>query len=255
MVNHYLKIIIVLIALAPSHAVSAAPKYKEVASDKKHSGTTMVNHEGVTDVPVSAREINRIVSDNVIYNIKVPEGSPIVAEIDANEGKNAFLQFKGHKDEIIYVTTKGAVYTLRLKPSDIGAQKIHLAASSQKGVTQLYGNKREKLAVDIIKAAFVESGVIKNARKTKLSRERRIIKDIIIKEHLKYNFDDDNLELKIYIVKLANSFKYPEFKVEERNFLLPSLTKAPIAIALSRQHLTKKDYVRLFILGGRGKHE
>ena len=109
--------------------------------------------------------------------------------------------------------------------------------------------------MDLIKAAFTEGDIIKNARKTKLSRERRIVKDIIIKEHLKYNFDDDNLELKVYIVKLADSFKYPEFKVEERNFLLPSLAKEPIAIALSRQHLTKKDYVRLFILGGRGKHE
>jgi hypothetical protein len=116
-------------------------------------------------------------------------------------------------------------------------------------VTKLHGNTREKLAVEIIKAAFSKGKLLEKARESRPSRSHRLVKNIIIKEHRRYDFEQDRLSLMVYIVKLANSFKYPKFKVTEKNFLIPDLTQKPIGIALSRDYLTKNDYVRLFILG------
>jgi hypothetical protein len=235
-----------LCVLLATHSVFAAPKFKEVASDKKYKGVVHVRPDGVNEVPVSTREINHILSDHNINNIKLPEDSPLSIDI---QGKNAFLQCKSKKPEIIYISTQGNIYTLRIKPTAIGAQKIHLVGNINNAVTKLHGNSREKLAVEIIKAAFSKGKLLEKARESRLSRHRRLIKDIIIKEHRRYDFEEDHLTLKVYIVKLANSFKYQRFKVTEKNFLIPDLTKKPIGIALSRDYLTKNDYVRLFILG------
>lgn len=238
-----------LSALLITHQAYAAAKFKEVASDKKYQGAVSVSQEGVGNVPVSSTDINRIVSDHLIYHIKLPEDASIMAEIDTTGGKNAFLQYKGKKTQTIYVSTKGGVYTLRIKPAAIGAQKIHLVGNVSNSVSKLYGNKREKLAVDIIKAAFSKGKLLEKARKSRRFRHRRLIKDIIIKEHRRYDFEEDHLTLNVYIVKLADSFKYPKFKVTEKSFLIPDLTNKPMGIALSRDYLTKNDYVRLFILG------
>jgi hypothetical protein len=235
-----------LCVLLTTHQAYAAPKYKEFASDKKYKSVVHVRPDGVNEVPVSTREINHILSDYNINNIKLPEDSNLSIDI---QGKNAFLQCKSTTPDIIYISTKGNIYTLRIKPTAIGAQKIHLVGNINNAVTKLHGNKREKLAVEIIKAAFAKGKLLEKARESRLFRHRRLIKDIIIKEHRRYDFEEDRLTLKVYIVKLADSFKYPKFKVTEKNFLIPDLTKKPIGIALSRDYLTKNDYVRLFILG------
>jgi hypothetical protein len=59
----------------------------------------------------------------------------------------------------------------------------------------------------------------------------------------------DNLYLMVYIIKLADRFKYDQFKISEKNFLLPELCKNPIGLALSRDFLSKTGYTRLFIVG------
>lgn len=237
---------IVLLTIFAASAASAAPKLKELAADQKYKGVAYVRQDSVAEVPVSTREINHILSDYNINNIKLPEDSPLSIDI---QGKNAFLQCKSTKPEIIYISTKGNIYTLRIKPARIGAQKIHLVGNINNAVSKLHGNKREKLAVEIIKAAYSKGKLLEKARESRRSRPRRLIKDIIIKEHRRYDFEEDHLTLDVYIVKLAGSFKYPQFKVTEKNFLIPDLTKKPIGIALSRDYLTKNDYVRLFILG------
>lgn len=224
----------------------AAPRFKEIASDQKYKGVVEVRPDGINDVPVSTREINHIVAQSNINNIKLPEDSPLSIDI---QGKNAFLQCKSSQPEIIYISTKGSIYTLRIKPARIGAQKIHLIGATTNAVAKMHGNKREKLAVEIIKAAYGKGKLLEKAKESRLSRRRRLIKDIIIKEHRRYDFDEDHLTLNVYIVKLADGFKYPQFKVTEKNFLIPDLAQKPIGIALSRDYLTKNDYVRLFILG------
>ncbi len=237
---------IILLAIFLASTATAAPKLKELAAEQKYKGVVYVRKDGVTDVPVSTREINHIVSDYNINNIKLPEDSPLSIDI---QGKNAFLQCKSTQPEIIYISTKGTIYTLRIKPAGIGAQKIHLVGSINNAVAKLHGNKREKLAVEIIKAAYGKGQLLEKARERRLFRLRHLIQDIIIKEHRRYDFEEDHLTLKVYIVKLADTFKYPQFKVTEKNFLMPDLAKKPIGIALSRDYLTKNDYVRLFILG------
>ncbi len=240
----FIQALALLILMA--NPVLAANNYKELAQDRKQKGVVHVRQDGVSDVPVSTSEINHIISNYNINNVKIPEDSPLVIDI---QGKNAFLQCKSKKKELIYISTKGTIYSLRIIPTNLGAQKIHLVGNFNNGVAKLHGNKREKLAVNIIKAAYSKGKLLEKATERQLSRERYLIKDIIIKEHRSYDFEEDQLRLMVYIVRLADAFKYSQFKVTEKNFLIPELVEKPIGIALSRDYLDKREYVRLFILG------
>jgi hypothetical protein len=206
--------------------------------------------EGINNVPVSNIELNRIISGEDILNIKLPESAQEIAfEVT---GKNAILQCTGSKQELVYITTENDVFALRLKPSKMPAQVIHLASPKKPDIIPVLGNEREKLAVALIKAAYSESDILQKARGSRPSTERKLIRGINIKEYRRYDFDEDDLRVMVYIVKLADDFKYDEFKVTEKNFLIPELCKKPLGIALSRDYLTKRDYTRLFIVGRQG---
>jgi TraK protein len=203
--------------------------------------------EGINNVPVSNIELNRIISGEDILNIKLPESSTDIAA--EGTGKNVILQCTGSKQELVYITTESDVFVLRLKPSKIPAQVIRLPSPKKPDIIPVLGNEREKLAVALIKAAYSESDIMQKARESRPSGEKRLIKGINIKEYRRYDFDEDGLAVMVYILKLADDFKYDEFKVTEKNFLIPELCKKPLGIALSRNYITKRDYTRLFIVG------
>ena len=203
--------------------------------------------EGINNVPVSNIELNRIISGEDIPNVKLPESTKDIAA--EGTGKNVILHCTGSKQELVYITTESDVFVLRLKPSKIPAQVIHLPSPKKPDIIPVLGNEREKLAVALIKAAYSESDILHKARENRLSGEKKLITGINIKEYRRYDFDEDDLRVMVYIVKLDDDFKYDEFKVTEKNFLIPELCKKPLGIALSRDYLTKRDYTRLFIVG------
>ena len=216
--------------------------------DINPKGIIYLSPESVNDVKLSNREINRIVSKEAEINtIKMPEDASISAEIT---GKDAFIRCGGTKSELIYIVSQNQVYAVRIKPADIGARELRLGGQNKKEVSPLFGNEREKIAVKIIQAAFAEDPLMESATVTNLQYEKiDLIEDIEIRQYRRYDFNEDQLRLMVYLVKLSPKFKYPEFKIEEKNFLIPKLFLNPLGIAIDRDKLDKKNYTRLFIVG------
>jgi hypothetical protein len=215
--------------------------------DINPKGIVYVKAEGINEIQLSNKEINRIVSDDEINTIKLPEDAKISAELT---GKNAFIRCNGDKVELIYIVVQDQVYAVRVKPADVGAQEIRLEGGKKKEVLQLLGNEREKLAVKIIQAAFGEEPLMEKATVTDLKYKKiDLIRDIDIREYRRYDFNEDQLRLMVYLVKLSDRFKYDEFKIEEKNFIMPQLFLKPLGIAIDRDRLSKKEYTRLFIVG------
>jgi hypothetical protein len=215
--------------------------------DINPKGIVYLSHEGINDVQLSNHEINRVVSADEISNIKLPEDARISAEIT---GKNAFIRCEGKKSELVYIVAQSMVYAVRIQPAAIGAQELRLQGQKKAEIVPLVGNEREKLAVKIIQAAFTEDPLMEKATVTNLQYQKiDLIKDIEIRQYRRYDFDDDQIRLMVYLVKLSAAFKYPEFKIEEKNFLIPQLFLKPLGIAIDRDKLSKNEYTRLFIVG------
>ena len=227
------------------------PRLIENSASRGKSAPVFIQQDVINEIPISNQEINRIVSDVKILNIKMDENASITA--DPNGENGFFIQMSGTKKELIYISTEDVVYTVRLKPSDIPAQTLKLKAASKQSALPIIGNEREKVAVRLIKAAFAEDEILKKARISEPSEEMNLIQNIEIKKYRRYDFDEDNLYLLVYIVKLTANFEYDEYKVSEKNFLLPELCENTIGLSLSRDYLTKKDYTRLFIVGRNGQ--
>jgi hypothetical protein len=226
---------------------TAAQKYTEQTTVAGQKGVVNIHNLGIVEAPVSNSEINRIVSDQEIHTIKVPESAKL--SVDGG-GHNAFLEVKGNKSEVIYITTETTVYSIKIKPTKIGAQKLHLVFDKkQKVVVPLIGNEREKVAVKLIKAAYKEGEILEKARTTRLSEKKKLIKNIEIRAYRRYDFDEDNLNVTLYVLRLGKEFNLEKIDISEKMFLIPELCKEPLGLSLSRDYLTKKDYTRLFIVG------
>lgn len=226
---------------------SAAQKYNEQTTASGQKGVVPIHNLGIVEVPVSNNEINRIISDQEIHNIKLPESAKLTVD---GGGYNAFLEVKGKKSEVIYITTETTVYSIKIKPTKIGAQKLHLVFDKkEKVVVPLIGNEREKVAVKLIKAAYKEGELLDKARTTRLSEKKKLLKDIEIRAYRRYDFDEDNLNVTLYVLRLGKGFNLEKLDISEKMFLIPELCKAPLGLSLSRDYLTKKDYTRLFIVG------
>lgn len=229
------------------HQAQGEQKYIETAMDPAKKGIAYIYHEGINEVPVSNKEINRIVSDQEIHNIKLPKSARITVE---GSGHNAFLEVKGTKSELIYITTETMIYAIKVKPTQIGAQKLQLVhEKKEKIIVPLIGNERENLAVQLIKAAYTEGKLLDKARVTRLSEKKRLIKDIEIRAYRRYDWQEDNLTMTLYILRLGKNFAYEHLEISEKMFLIPELCEQPLGISLTRDYLTKKEYTRLFVVG------
>lgn len=229
---------------------SAASKYVEQTMAGRQKGVIPINSEGLVEVPVSNTQINRIVSDQEIHSVQKPDTKKIVVTQADGNARNAFLNVKGTKSETIYIVTESAVYTVKLKPTNIRPQTLHLVyEKKEKVVLPLIGNEREKVAVKLIKAAFKEGPLLEQARTTSLHEKKKLLKDIDIRAYRRYAWDEDGLNVTLYVIRLNKRANLDKLDISEKMFLIPELCAEPLGIALSRDHLTKKDYTRLFIVG------
>jgi hypothetical protein len=229
----------------------AAKNLKELANDSISKSLINIYQEGVNEVPVSNTAINHIISDQPIKNIKLPESATL--EVSEGDSNNAFLEIKGTKPELIYVTTETTVYAISLVPTEIGAQKLHLVFDKkEKVIVPLIGNERENVAVKLIKEAYKEGELLDKARvSTKLSKKVKFINYIELMEYRRYEWEEDELFLTVYILRLEKDAKFEKLDITERMFLIPELCESPLGISISRDYLTKNDYTRVFIVGRR----
>jgi hypothetical protein len=228
----------------------AAQTYTDKALGSGKKGVIPIHDAGLVEVPVSNTEINHITSDQEIHHVKAPDTDKIAVEQAGGDPRNAFLDVKGTKAETIYIVTESTVYSIKIKPTKISAQKLHLVFDKkEKVVVPLIGNEREKVAVRLIKEAYKEGPLLEQARVTRLYEKKKLLTDIEIRAYRRYDWDEDGLNVTLYVLQLKKSFNLDKLDITERMFLIPELCREPLGISLSRDYLTKKDYTRLFVVG------
>ena len=238
-----------IVILAATGAAFAGNAHESQADEPISKSVINIYHDGVNEVPVSNNAINLIVSDLPIKNIKLPD-SP---HMDVSEGDNynAYLEIQGDKPELIYVNTEKAVYAINLVPSGIGAQRLHLVyEKKEKVVLPLIGNERENVAVNLIKEAYREGEILERARTSnKLSRKIKFAEFIELMGYRRYEFEEDELVLTVYILRVEKDATFDRINITERMFLIPDLCENPLGISISRDYLNKTEFTRLFIVG------
>ena len=244
------KIVAGLLVIMTAAGTAFAGNSQKIQADEPISKSVInIYQDGVNEVPVSNSAINLIVSDLPIANIKLPD-SP---HMDVSEGDNynAYLEIQGDTPELIYVNTEKAVYAINLIPTEIGAQKLHLVfEKKEKVVLPLIGNERENVAVNLIKEAYREGDILEKARtSTKLSRKIKFAKFIEMMGYRRYEFEEDDLALTVYILRVEKDATFDRINITERMFLIPELCENPLGISLSRDYLNKTEFTRLFIVG------
>lgn len=228
----------------------AAQKYTEKTIGQGKKGVIPIQNEGLIEVPVSNTGINRIVSDQEIHHIKVPDTDKIAVEQAGQDAHNAFIDIKGTKSETIYIVTESTVYSIKVKPTKMLPQTLHLVyEKKEKVVVPLIGNEREKVAVKLIKEAYKEGPLLEQARITRMSAKKRLIKDVEIRAYRRYDWDEDGLSVTLYVIQLKKGFNLDRLEVSEKMFLIPELCREPLGLSLSRDYITKTDHTRLFVVG------
>jgi hypothetical protein len=184
-----------------------------------------------------------------IKNIKLSE----TTRLDVSEGDNysAYIELKGSKRELIYVNTEKGVYAINLIPTKINAQKIHLVwEKKEKVVLPLIGNERETIALKLVKAAYNEDEILEKSKISRRLKKRvNFSKNIEMMRYQQYEFEEDNLVLTVYIMRVDNDAEFDSVNITERMFLIPELCENPLGISISRDYLNKTEFTRLFIVG------
>jgi hypothetical protein len=228
----------------------AAQKYTDKAIGQGKKGGIPIQNEGLVEVPVSNTGINRIVSDQEIHQFKTPDTAKIAVEQAGQDAHNAFLDIKGTKSETIYIVTESTVYSIKVKPTKMRPQTLHLVYDKkEKVIVPLIGNEREKVAVKLIKEVYKEGPLLEQARVTRLSEKKKLLRDIDIRAYRRYDWDEDGLNVTLYVLRLGKGFNLEKLDISEKMFLIPDLCREPLGLSLSRDYLTKKDYTRLFVVG------
>lgn len=219
--------------------------------------------ESVTRVDLSNTQINRIIapSGHSIKDVIIQKGS-LQAKID---GRNAFVNFTKTLDaytqetkstsdpaEIYVVLETGTVYTLISNPKKISAQTVQLGGDDSKikeNLAMFDGMPLEKKAVLLTKTA-ISGEIPESFAQKKIGKRIDAISSLNLILNRIVTVEGENLILKEYYVSIKGEERATE--LNEKTFLLPSLTQKTIGITLENANLVKGQVIRLFIVERRG---
>lgn len=208
------------------------------------------------DVPLSKTEINRISTDETIKTIKYDQDIPDLA-IDY-EGSDAFIIYKGKKPFLAYVVTENNVYHTRFTPTGIPATYYILSekALSQKNSTQfasskpaLKGNSMEARLTEMVKHAY--SNEPQGAGDIQVDPLDDIIKtkELEFFSYKTYKFKEDNIFVKVLLVRTKKGYFKDTVAIREKDFILPEILQYPVAIAIENHLVNKDEFTRIFLVG------
>ena len=253
-----IKIVVAIVVMLGLPLVSSASQTtkKITTADKSHI------HNG-TDrqitIALAPRVINRIHGPEPIKKINAPQSLTLEVEY---QGNDAFIILgKKAKPGVIYVITQSdEVFTIEILPDKgVKARAINLDSSksrSRLNRIKFAGLDRETAAVDLIRNAFADT-LPDSFNVISKNIEVKAIKHLKIEQRRTVSIDGVPLKLNEYLVRIAPMSGISEMTVEERSFLVPKLTRTPMAIALGRDLagyvngkviLRRGQYLRLFIV-------
>lgn len=201
-------------------------------------------------MPVSARQVNRIVCDAAVEDYFWSDELPVVVSHDTN---NVFVKFKGRQtgERMEYPSTAvdlhvvcgGAVYTMILQPRDMDSATIRLGAPEQKALDatlQEYGAlpfeekvKRLTLAVyrDQLPPSFRRIAVASDYTTLSIPNAgtpERLFQNVIV--HPVARVSAPGLGLAAIEYELIT--QVPNMAFTEGDFLLPQLSPDIVAITV-----------------------
>lgn len=208
------------------------------------------------DVPLSTTEPNRISAEEDIIKVKYDRSIKNLAI--EKEGADAFIIYKGKKDFLAYVITESAVYHVRFVPSKIPSTYYVLGEKSVSEKTSagpassrpvLKGNSLEARLTEMVKYAYRNEPLGEGDVTVKPLDHIIKTKELEFYSYKTYQFKEDNIFVKVLLVRTRKDYVDDTVAVREKDFLIPELLKYPVAIAVENHSIAKNEFTRVFLVG------
>lgn len=234
--------------------LQVVPKKNKVNIAEEVSYGELLAPDVLYDVPLSKSQINRIAADSPIVTIKhLPvDGLSIDYEED-----DAFIHYTGKKPFLAYVVTETSVYHANFTPANIPATFYLLNKTSltQKSLRRgssnfsLKGNSMESRIVEMVKHAYANEPLA-SGEVTIIPMDNVLkTKELEFFSFKTYEYPDDNVYVKVVLVRTKKDYPDSTVAIREKDFLLPELFAHPIGIAVENHIVTKEAYTRIFLVG------
>jgi len=235
-------------------------KYEEeTAPPEVLTGTEQrVLPEVATRIFLSSVDVNRLIcAEGPVKDVVFSKEKGLVVKI---HGSNAFLKFRIARDpdtgelkfasvptDIYVVCGDDSVYTLIALPKKIPAQTVHLASRKRKikEVLSLFeGLPFEQKVLKLLKWTVTDE--IPEALDVSMPREKvGVFREINLELRRVVTAPGEGLRVKEFLARAASG---KALEVDERTFLVPELSKRPVAIAVERFRLSPTVPVRVFVV-------
>lgn len=241
-------LLVIMFGLIPVSTATAATKTTPV--DTSSNIFTMEGRQ--MTIELAPEVINRVHGPEPIKKINAPKALALEVEY---QGNDAFIIIgKKAKPGVIYVATQtGEVFTIEIIPNKkMKARVINLDASKNRARSnrvKFSKIDRETAAVELIQNAFADT-IPDNFNVAAKSNEIKAIKNLKIIHRRAISIDGVPLRLNEYLVGIAPFSGVSLMPVVERTFLVPKLTRTPVAIALGRD-LARFEGGKVFVRRGR----
>ena len=152
--------------------------------------------------------------------------------------------------EMFVVCSDNNVYSIIAQPQKIPAQTIQLVDNKDNihdNIAIFESIPLETKIAKLIRFAYngeIPSSFSVNAVNNQIS----VFKDVDIFFRHEVSVPGEGLKLKEFVLSLKNPLPDIELKFKETDFLVPELTRTPLAISLEPKPLSGSALVRLFIV-------
>jgi len=219
--------------------------------------------EHTTKVNLSSTDVNRFVCPGPIKDVMFSQDKGIKVKV---AGENAFVKFQALKrgQEILYsktpsefyVVCAGDVYSMIGMPRQIPAQTVRLSSGIKKRIEKnlslFAGLPLEKKILKLVKQAYTgdlpESYTVR-----KISKQMDLFNQVWLTAKRDILVEGEGLGVREYVVSLKDG--EGQWRLSEKDFLRPALTRNPLAVAIEEPLLTPGDKSRVFIVERRNPDE
>lgn len=220
-----------------------------------------VTPEISTKILLSSSDVNRIVcSSGGVKDVMFSQEKGISVSMSGNSAFVKFSIAQNQMDnsklyanlpiEMFVVCSDNNVYSIIAQPQKIPAQTIQLVDNKDNihdNIAIFESIPLETKIAKLIRFAYngeIPSSFSVNAVNNQIS----VFKDVDIFFRHEVSVPGEGLKLKEFVLSLKNPFPDIELKFKETDFLVPELTRTPLAISLEPKPLSGSALVRLFIV-------
>ena len=220
-----------------------------------------VTPEISTKILLSSSDVNRIVcSSGGVKDVMFSQEKGISVSMSGNSAFVKFSIAQNQMDnsklyanlpiEMFVVCSDNNVYSIIAQPQKIPAQTIQLVDNKDNihdNIAIFESIPLETKIAKLIRFAYngeIPSSFSVNAVNNQIS----VFKDVDIFFRHEVSVPGEGLKLKEFVLSLKNPLPDIELKFKETDFLVPELTRTPLAISLEPKPLSGSALVRLFIV-------